>query len=90
MKSLAEKRKEVFQTIAARVPSVKPNSDRRNAMKSGTRDEAEGKWHQVKGKVKEIAGKVVMNPDLEAEGKAESRSGDVQEKIGEIKKVAGK
>jgi len=59
-------------------------------MKSGTRDKAEGKWHQVKGKVKEIAGKVVMNPDLEAEGKAESRSGDVQEKIGEIKKVAGK
>jgi uncharacterized protein YjbJ (UPF0337 family) len=51
---------------------------------------AEGKWHQVKGKVKEIAGKVGLNPDLEAEGKAESRSGDVQEKIGEIKKVVGK
>jgi uncharacterized protein YjbJ (UPF0337 family) len=27
-------------------------------MKSGARDEAEGKWHQVKGKFKEIAGKV--------------------------------
>jgi uncharacterized protein YjbJ (UPF0337 family) len=31
-----------------------------------------------------------MNPDLEAEGKAESQSGEVQEKVGEIKKVVGK
>lgn len=59
-------------------------------MKSGTRDEAEGKWHKVKGKIKEIAGKVSMNPDLEAEGKAESITGKVQEKIGEIKKVVEK
>ena len=59
-------------------------------MKSGTRDEAEGTWHQVKGKIKEIAGKVSMNPDLEAEGKEETRAGHVQEKIGEIKKVVGK
>ena len=33
-------------------------------MKSSTRDEAEGKLHQVKGKVKEIAGKANMNPDF--------------------------
>ncbi len=32
-------------------------------MKSSTRDEAEGKMHQVKGKIKEIAGKVTMSPD---------------------------
>jgi len=31
-----------------------------------------------------------MNPDLEAEGKDERRSGKVQEKMGEIKKVVGK
>ena len=59
-------------------------------MKSSTRDEAEGKWHKVKGKIKEIAGIVSLNPDLEAEGKEEGRSGKVQEKIGEIKKVVGK
>jgi uncharacterized protein YjbJ (UPF0337 family) len=59
-------------------------------MKSSTRDEAEGKMHQVKGKIKEIAGKVIMNPDLEAEGKGEIRTGKVQGKIGEIKKIAGK
>jgi len=33
-------------------------------MKSGTRDQAEGKWHQVKGKVKEVAGKLGDNSDL--------------------------
>jgi uncharacterized protein YjbJ (UPF0337 family) len=61
-----------------------------NTMKSSTRDNAEGKMHQVKGKIKEIAGQVSMNPDLEAEGKEESTTGKVQEKIGEIKKIVGK
>jgi uncharacterized protein YjbJ (UPF0337 family) len=59
-------------------------------MKSSTKERAEGTFHEVKGKAKEIAGKVIMNPDLEAEGKEESRTGKVQEKIGEIKKVVGK
>ena len=59
-------------------------------MKSSTQDNAEGKWHKVKGKIKELAGKVVGNRDLETEGKAENFDGDVQEKIGEIKKVVGK
>jgi len=59
-------------------------------MKSSTRDEAEGKWHKVKGKIKEIAGKVGMNPDLEAEGQDEMFAGKAQEKIGQIEKVLGK
>jgi len=59
-------------------------------MKSSTRDEAEGKLHRVKGMIKEISGKVSMNPDLEAEGKDENLDGKVQEKIGQIKKVVGK
>ena len=59
-------------------------------MKSGTRDKAEGKWHQVKGKVKEIAGDLSDDPNLEAEGKNEGRAGRIQEKIGEIKKVVDK
>ena len=59
-------------------------------MKSGMRDEAEGKWHQVKGKVKEIAGDLNDDPILEAEGTNEKRAGKVQEKIGQVKKVVGK
>ena len=59
-------------------------------MKSSTKDQAEGKFHKLKGKVKEIAGELIDNPELEAEGTAEKIAGKVQEKIGQIKKVVGK
>ncbi len=59
-------------------------------MKSSTKDNAEGKMHQVKGKVKETVGRIVKDSDLEAEGIVENINGKTQEKIGEIKKVAGK
>jgi len=59
-------------------------------MNSSTQDNAEGKWHKVKGKIKQVAGKAVGNHDLEAEGKAENVDGKVQEKIAEIKAVVGK
>ena len=58
-------------------------------MKSSTQDQAEGTFHQVKGKLKEIAGELSDNPDLEAEGTGEKIAGKVQEKIGQIKKVLG-
>ena len=56
-------------------------------MKSSTKDQAEGKYHEVKGKIKEIAGKLSDNPKLEAEGTGEKIAGKVQGKIGEVKKV---
>jgi uncharacterized protein YjbJ (UPF0337 family) len=59
-------------------------------MKSSTRDKAEGAFHEAKGKVKEMAGKITDNPKLEAKGKAEKISGKVQEKVGQVKKVVGK
>jgi uncharacterized protein YjbJ (UPF0337 family) len=59
-------------------------------MKSSTKDNAEGKMHQVKGKIKEVAGEIVGNRDLEAEGKYENLAGKVQEKLGQVKKVVGK
>ena len=59
-------------------------------MKSSTRDEAEGKWHKVKGQIREVAGNIVKNRDLEAEGKDENLDGKVQEKVGQVKKVFGK
>jgi len=59
-------------------------------MKSSTQDQAEGKIHKVKGEIKEIAGKLSKNPDLETEGKEEKIEGKVQEKVGQIKKVFGK
>ena len=59
-------------------------------MKSSKQDNAEGKLHKVKGKIKEMVGKAIMNPDLEAEGKKERRTSKIQEKIGKVKKVFGK
>ena len=59
-------------------------------MKSSTKDKAEGTFHQVKGKVREVAGKVSDNPELEAEGTDEKVAGKVQEKIGQVKKVLEK
>jgi uncharacterized protein YjbJ (UPF0337 family) len=43
----------------------------------------------VKGKVKEKAGQLTNNPDLEAEGQDEKVGGKVQKKIGQVEKVLG-
>ena len=56
-------------------------------MKSSTQDNAEGKLHQVKGTIKEVAGIISGNENLEAEGKEENLEGKIQEKLGQIKKV---
>jgi uncharacterized protein YjbJ (UPF0337 family) len=60
-----------------------------NTMKSSTKDQAKGTFHQVKGKLKEVAGELSDNPKLEAEGTGEKMAGIVQEKIGQVKKVLG-
>ena len=59
-------------------------------MKSSTTDNVQGAFHEAKGKVKEMAGKITDNPKLEAKGKAENIAGKVQEKVGQVKKVLGK
>jgi uncharacterized protein YjbJ (UPF0337 family) len=59
-------------------------------MKSSTKDQAEGTFHEMKGSVKEAAGQLSDNPKLEAEGAGEKIAGKVQEKIGQFKKVLGK
>lgn len=59
-------------------------------MKSSTKDVAEGKMHQAKGKIKEVAGVIIDNKKLENEGDSEKISGKIQEKIGDIEKVVDK
>jgi uncharacterized protein YjbJ (UPF0337 family) len=59
-------------------------------MQSSTKDQAEGTFHKIKGKIKEVAGELSDNPKLEAEGTVEKITGEVQEKIGQVKKVLGK
>ncbi len=59
-------------------------------MKQSTKDKAKGKFHEVKGKVKEKVGRATNNPDLEAEGQAEKIGGKVQKKIGQVERVLRK
>ena len=56
-------------------------------MKPSTKDQIRGKFHEVKGKVKEKAGQAINNPDLESEGRSENLAGKVQRKMGQIKDV---
>jgi uncharacterized protein YjbJ (UPF0337 family) len=58
-------------------------------MKQSTKDEGKGKFHQVKGKVKEKVGRAANNPDLEAEGQGEQIGGKIKKKIGQVEKVLG-
>jgi uncharacterized protein YjbJ (UPF0337 family) len=46
--------------------------------------------HEVKGKIKQKAGRITNDPELDAEGRDEEISGKVQKKVGQIEKVFGK
>ena len=58
-------------------------------MESSTKDQAEGKFLKIRGRIKEIAGELSDNPKLEAEGTGEKVAGTVQETIGQVEKVLG-
>jgi len=59
-------------------------------MKSSTKDQIQGKFHEVKGAAKEKAGEMTEDPDMQDEGTAEKVAGKVQKKVGQIKKVFDK
>ena len=59
-------------------------------MKQGTKDKAKGKFHEVRGRVKEKVGRATNNRGLEAEGTIEKIGGKVQKKIGQVKRILGK
>ena len=49
------------------------------------KDQVKGRVEEAKGSVKEAAGKVVGNPNLEAEGKVDQAAGKVQSGYGDAK-----
>jgi uncharacterized protein YjbJ (UPF0337 family) len=53
------------------------------------KDEMEGKWEKAKGYVKEKAGEITNDPDLEAEGEAHQAAGEVKDKFGQARRKAG-
>lgn len=59
-------------------------------MSTPNKDEVEGKWEQAKGWVKDKAGEVTNDPELEAEGEAQNAAGKTQESWGKVKSGVGK
>ncbi|KAF0221918.1 MAG: CsbD family [Geobacteraceae bacterium] len=59
-------------------------------MRGSTKNLVAGKYHAVKGEVKEAFGKAVNSPKVALEGRAEKIAGKVQEKFGKIKKAVGR
>jgi uncharacterized protein YjbJ (UPF0337 family) len=49
------------------------------------KDRIKGAGHQVKGRIKEAAGKLTGDTKTEAEGKAEKTAGKVQNTVGGVK-----
>jgi uncharacterized protein YjbJ (UPF0337 family) len=58
-------------------------------MKPSTKDQIEGKIHEVKGTIKEAAGEATTDPNLEISGNAEKQAGKVQQIIAHIEKAVG-
>jgi uncharacterized protein YjbJ (UPF0337 family) len=58
-------------------------------MKPSTEDKTTGKLHEVKGAIKQEAGEVTNNPNLEADGRAEKNAGKVQNVAGKIEEAVG-
>jgi uncharacterized protein YjbJ (UPF0337 family) len=56
-------------------------------MNDSTNDQIQGKLHEVKGKIKEMAGKAANNPKLETQGAAEKLGGKLQKKVGQVEGV---
>jgi len=59
-------------------------------MKPSSENQVAGKIHEVKGAIKEKAGRLTNNPNLEAEGTGEKIAGKVLKKIGQVQKVIEK
>jgi uncharacterized protein YjbJ (UPF0337 family) len=55
--------------------------------KGNTKDEVKGKAREIKGKIKQKAGRALHRPVLVAEGGGDVIAGKVQKKIGQIKKA---
>lgn len=58
-------------------------------MSTPNKDEVEGKFDQVKGTVKDKAGEVLGDRQMEAEGEAEHAKGETQESWGKVKRGVG-
>jgi uncharacterized protein YjbJ (UPF0337 family) len=59
-------------------------------MKQSTRDKTQGRYHELKGNVKQKVGKATNNPRLQAEGVGEKFAGKIQKALGTVEKAIEK
>jgi uncharacterized protein YjbJ (UPF0337 family) len=64
-------------------------TEERIGMKPSTDDKTTGNLHEVEGAIKQKAGELTKNPNLEADGRAEENAGKGQKALGKIEKVVG-
>ena len=57
--------------------------------KQSTEDAVTGKLHEVKGAVRQKAGELTGNQDLETDGQAEKIAGKVLKIVGKVEKTVG-
>jgi uncharacterized protein YjbJ (UPF0337 family) len=67
--------------------TIYASREQRRHMKTSTKDNIKGSFHEVKGTIKEEVGKVTGDRNSKAEGKAEKRTGKVQQRIGHAKEA---
>lgn len=58
-------------------------------MKPSIEDKTTANLHEVKGAIKQKAGELTSNPNLETDGRAENNAGKVQNVAGKIEKAVG-
>jgi uncharacterized protein YjbJ (UPF0337 family) len=56
-------------------------------MKESTKDQAKGRYHELKGNVKQKVGRATNNRRLQVEGLGERLAGKLQNAIGKAEKV---
>lgn len=59
-------------------------------IRPSTKDKSEGTLHELKGTLKQKAGQLTNDPELEAKGLGEKISGKIQKKIGDLERVIEK
>jgi uncharacterized protein YjbJ (UPF0337 family) len=59
-------------------------------MEKSTKDQTKGRYHELKGNIKQKVGRATNNRRLQAEGLGERLAGKLQNAIGNAEKVIGK
>ena len=63
--------------------------ERRTSIRQSTQDKSKGRFHEVKGNLKEKVGRAANKPHAEVKGQRERIGGRIPKKIGEGEEILG-